>query len=115
MVQSKLDLSINYPEIRFLDSVDIGFKAPIYSIILFKKPIIIALGQINTNFQEKANIVYFPIYLLGYNKVILQIGIYELLTSNLSNMLDKVGDLDLTIVQEPLIYSFIKRIINNFF
>jgi predicted NAD-dependent protein-ADP-ribosyltransferase YbiA (DUF1768 family) len=108
MVQSKLNPTINFPEIRYIDKVDIGFKAPIYSIILFKKPIIIALGQINSNFQEQANIVYFPIYLIGNSKVILQIGLYEILNNNLPNVLDKNGDLDLTLVDSPLIYAFVK-------
>ena len=108
MVQSELNPSINYPEIRFVDKVDLGFKAPIYSLNLYKKPIIIALGQLNTNFQESSNIVYFPIYLIGNKKVVLQIGVYEFLSSNLSNVLDKTGDLDLNLAGNPLIYSFIK-------
>ena len=112
MVQSRLDPSINYPEIRYLDKVDKGFKAPIYSIFLYKKPIYIALGQINTNFQEQANIVYFPIYLIGNRKVILQIGVYELLNTTLPNVLDKLGDLDLKLVGQPLIYAFIKSNLN---
>ena len=108
MVQSQLNPSINFPEIRYVDQVDLGFKAPIYSLNLYKKPIIIALGQLNTNFQESSNIVYFPIYLIGNKKVVLQIGVYEFLSSNLSNVLDKTGDLDLELAGNPLIYSFIK-------
>jgi len=112
MVQSRLDPSINFSEVRFLDKVDIDFKAPVYSLVLYKKPIIIALGQLNTNFQERANIVYFPIYLINHKKVILQIGVYEILSNNLSDVLDKEGDLDLTLVGLPLIYSFIKSNLN---
>lgn len=108
MVQSQLNPSINFPEIRYVDKGDLGFKAPIYSLNLYKKPIIIALGQLNTNFQESSNLVYFPIYLIGNKKVVLQIGVYEFLSSNLSNVLDKTGDLDLELAGNPLIYSFIK-------
>jgi predicted NAD-dependent protein-ADP-ribosyltransferase YbiA (DUF1768 family) len=108
MVQSQLNPSINFPEIRYVDKEDLGFKAPIYSLTLYKKPIIIALGQLNTNFQESSNLVYFPIYLIGNKKVVLQIGVYEFLSSNLSNVLDKTGDLDLELAGNPLIYSFIK-------
>ena len=112
MVQSRLDPSINYPETRFLDKADIDFRAPLYSMILYKKSIIIALGQLKTNFQEKANIVYFPIYLIGNRKVLIQIGVFELLNNNLPDFLDKYGDLDLNLVGAPLIYQFIKSNLN---
>ena len=108
MVKSQLNPTINFPEIRYINQQDIGFNAPIYSMTIYKKPIIIALGQINTNFQQEANIVYYPIYLIGNKKVILQIGVFEILSSNLTNVLDKYGDLDLKLLEQPLIYSFIK-------
>ena len=110
MVQSKLNSLINYPEIKYIDQEDIGYNAPQYSITLFKKDIVIAIGQLNTNYQEKADIVYFPIYLINNKKVILQIGIYEFLANNLPNVLDLTGDLDLNLSDQPLIYSFIKKI-----
>lgn len=108
MVQSQLNPSINFPDIRYIDQVDIGFNAPLYKMELYNKPIVIGIGQINTNFQEEANIVYFPIYLIDKKRVKLQIGIFEVLSTNLSNILDKFGDLDLNLIDQPLIYSFIK-------
>jgi predicted NAD-dependent protein-ADP-ribosyltransferase YbiA (DUF1768 family) len=108
MVQSQINPSINFPDIRYIDQVDIGFNAPLYKMELYNKPIVIGIGQINTNFQEEANIVYFPIYLIDKKRVKLQIGIFEVLSSNLSNILDKFGDLDLNLIDQPLIYSFIK-------
>jgi len=108
MVQSQINPSINFPDIRYIDQVDIGFNAPLYKIELYNKPIVIGIGQINTNFQEEANIVYFPIYLIDKKRVKLQIGVFEVLSSNLSNILDKFGDLDLNLIDQPLIYSFIK-------
>lgn len=108
MVQSQINPSINFPDIRYIDQVDIGFNAPLYNMELYNKPIVIGIGQINTNFQEQDNIVYFPIYLIDKKRVKLQIGIFEVLSSNLSNILDKFGDLDLNLIDQPLIYSFIK-------
>ena len=108
MVQSQINPSINFPHIRYIDQVDIGFNAPLYKIELYNKPIVIGIGQINTNFQEEANIVYYPIYLIDKKRVKLQIGVFEVLSSNLSNILDKFGDLDLNLIDQPLIYSFIK-------
>ena len=108
MVQSQLNPKLNFPETRTLDKVDEEFNAPLYSITLYKKSIIIAVGQINTNFQEQYNIVYFPIYLIDNKNVILQIGVFESFSNTLPNMLDDQGDLDLNLIGEPLIYSFIK-------
>ena len=92
MVQSQLNPKLNFPETRTLDKVDEEFNAPLYSITLYKKSIIIAVGQINTNFQEQYNIVYFPIYLIDNKNVILQIGVFESFSNTLPNMLDDQGD-----------------------
>ena len=49
MVQSQLNPSINFPEIRYVDKVDIGFKAPIYSLNLYKSVTYTNLLTIDVN------------------------------------------------------------------
>ena len=69
MVRSKLDPTINYKELRNIDEIDIGYTAPLYKYKLYNKPIIIALGQLNNQYQESNSIVFFPIYLIEDKKV----------------------------------------------
>ena len=45
MVQSKLDSTVNYPEIKKLDIEDKNYHASQYEISILGKDVIIALGQ----------------------------------------------------------------------
>ena len=64
MVRSRLDSSINYPELKSLDVLDTeehNYKAPLYEASVLGINTIISIGQVNNTFISK-NIVYFPIY-----------------------------------------------------
>jgi len=108
MVKSKLDNSIEYTESKKIDKDDINHNAIMYEIILNGHRIIIALGKPKYAYIDK-NIEYYPIYLIKKNKVIYKIGVYELLSSTLPDSLDAEGDLNLELIYDPLLYSFIEE------
>jgi hypothetical protein len=109
MVQSKLDSTVNYPEIKKLDPEDKNYNATQYESSILGKDVIIALGQSKYTFIDK-NIEYFPIYLVNNGKVDIQIGVYELMSNEVPNILDEDGDVDIDELNEPLLYSFV---VNN--
>jgi len=107
MVQSLLIPDLEYEENRSLLPEDKDKESSIYEITLFGKDETIALGQPVYAFIER-NLVYYPIYLVKNDKVALQIGLYEVLAENVSDVLDDDGDVDLDLMGQPLLYKFTK-------
>lgn len=107
MVKSVLDKNINYSENKKLDPEDSDYDASLYEISLLKENVIIALGQAKYTFIEE-KIIYYPIYLVKDNKVSIQIGVYEIISDNLPNIIDDDGDIILEKIDQPLLYSFVK-------
>ena len=111
MVRSRLDPSVNYTELKSIDpsdSKETNYRAPLYEAIVMGINTIISIGQIKNTFIEK-NIVYYPIYLIKNDKVISQIGVYELFEENVASILDDEGDINLDKTPPPLIYSFVTK------
>lgn len=108
MVQSLLDKEIKYPEIEGIDNEDQEYDAPAYEIMVDGIMIEIGLGK-SKNAYIKNSIVYYPVYLLYKNKVVRQIGLYEILEDELPNVLDEEGDLDLTKINDILKFENIKK------
>ena len=104
MVNSILDKSINYPEIKKIDPEDLDYDATAYEITIFDNEKTIALGQPKYAYIEK-DIVYFPIYLIVDDRVDSQIGVYEIFSTKLISVTDSDGDIDLTKLDQPLLYS----------
>jgi len=107
MVKSLLIPEIEYPESRSLLPEDKELSTSLYDITLFNKDEEIALGNPVFTFIER-NIVYYPIYLVKHDKVVLQIGLYEVFASEMDNYLDTEGDIDLLLIGTPLLYDFVK-------
>ena len=105
MVKSILDPTINYPETKNIDKEDKNYDSQVYEITLFSIEINIVLGQPKYTFVDK-KIVYYPIYLVINDKVSLQIGLYEIPSSDIPKVLDAEGDIDLELLNEPLLYAF---------
>ena len=111
MVRSRLDPSVNYTELKSIDpsdSKEMNYKAPLYEATVMGINTIISIGQIKNIFIDK-NIVYYPIYLIKNDKVISQIGVYEIFEQNVASMLDDEGDINLEKTPPPLIYSFVTK------
>jgi predicted NAD-dependent protein-ADP-ribosyltransferase YbiA (DUF1768 family) len=109
MVKSLLlSSAIDYLENRHLLPEDKNSEASLYEITLFEKDETIALGQPVYTYIEN-NIIYYPIYLVKNNKVTLQIGVYEIFADGLVNILDSDGDIDLDLIGQPLLYSFVEK------
>ena len=105
MVLSRLNNAINYPDLKKVDREDIDFNSPLYEIDIYGVDLTIALGNIKFTFVTKG-VLYAPIYMVVKDKVVSQIGIFEFLNSDYTKLLDGDDDLDLNLLDPPLLYSF---------
>jgi predicted NAD-dependent protein-ADP-ribosyltransferase YbiA (DUF1768 family) len=113
MVLSKLDKGTSYPELKSVDPDDFKKEANLYEIEIKDVDVIIAVGSAKKNYEEK-NITYFPIYLVKTNNKVVQIGVYELFTTDLLNYMDEDGNLEVEKLDDPLIYTFVtKKMLGN--
>jgi predicted NAD-dependent protein-ADP-ribosyltransferase YbiA (DUF1768 family) len=113
MVLSKINKSISYVETKKVDTNDLSKEANLYEIDANGVNIIAAIGNAKKDFEEK-NVTYFPIYLVKSNNKVMQIGVYEVKSSDLMNYLDEEGNLEVEKIDEPLIYVFVtKQMLEN--
>lgn len=108
MVVSKIDPSIEYIEDKQISNNDIDTEVSMYEIDLFDINVIIALGEINHEYK-KYNVSYSPVYIVINEFEIYKIGLYEFLSSEYTNKLDEDGELDISIIEGPLLYSFVNH------
>jgi predicted NAD-dependent protein-ADP-ribosyltransferase YbiA (DUF1768 family) len=112
MIISNIDNTIKYEETKAIASGDIQHEASIYSAKIYNKTIQFVLGIPQFEHINK-NIVYFNIYLANDGFVVSKIGIYETYNSDYTSILDDDGDVDLSKMPEPILFSFTKTLISN--
>ena len=108
MVKSNLKSNINYPEIKKLNEEDRNLEVSLYEIELLNVTLNIALGKEKYLFMND-NVIYYPVYIIEDDNVSNQIGVYELMHNKLELHLDEDGDLDITSIDGPLLYSFVDQ------
>jgi len=111
MVKSVLDDSITYSENTNIDEGDIGYDAIQFEVELFPEvEANIALGNVRYTFADKG-ILFIPVYLVKNNEIVEQIGVYEFLASQYTELLDEDDDFDITLLDNPLplFYSFLNK------
>lgn len=109
MVLSKINDEISYQELKAIDENDKGRDVTMFQINLFKIPVVIALGDIKYTYVEQ-NVLFCPVYLVvdDTNKIY-QVGVYEFPSQQLENLKDEDGDLDISLMDGPLLYSFVDK------
>jgi len=113
MVLSKINKSVSYIETKKVDSNDLSKEADLYEIEANGVNIIVAVGNAKKDFEDK-NITFFPIYLVKSNNKVMQIGLYEVKSSDLTNYIDDEGNLEVEKINDPLIYVFVtKKMLEN--
>lgn len=108
MVLSLLDSTISYPELKTLERTDGDKEKELYQIEVSGIPIIIAVGNVNKTHETK-NVDYFPVYLVKSNSKVIQIGVYEIKSSDLLNYLDDDNQLNVEKLVSPLLYTFVTK------
>ena len=105
MVVSLINNSIFYDEDSRIYKDDINHEASLYEIQVDDVDIDIVLGkQKNEYIENDPSIIYFPIYLAYKDKISSRIGIFEVLSNDITDVYDDDGDLDLDKVSLPRIF-----------
>lgn len=108
MVKSKINPEkVTYDENKEIEDDDLGEEQSVYSYVLFDKKIEIALGKQNYS-KSSHNIIYYHIYLIVADSPVEKIGVFEVDSEQLINILDEDGDVDLN-KGNVLFFSFLSK------
>jgi predicted NAD-dependent protein-ADP-ribosyltransferase YbiA (DUF1768 family) len=108
MVLSKIDSNVSYPELKSVDTEDLGMEANLYQTDVHGFEVVIAIGK-SKNTYEDQDIIYFPIYLVKRNNKVIQIGVYEIKSVSFMSLMDEDNNIKVENLNDPLIYKFATR------
>uniref|UniRef100_A0A6C0ATF6 OTU domain-containing protein n=1 Tax=viral metagenome TaxID=1070528 RepID=A0A6C0ATF6_9ZZZZ len=86
---------VDYKETKDIDKADIGYTTTLYEYTIYGKQSEIGLGKENYSFMRH-NIVYYPIYLILDDEPKARVGVFEVNSNKLIDIVDEDGDLDLS-------------------
>jgi predicted NAD-dependent protein-ADP-ribosyltransferase YbiA (DUF1768 family) len=99
MVLSRIHPNISFEELKKVDPEDRDKDMSVYEL----EDMEIAIGSAKNQFADKG-IVYFPIYLITPKEHVIQVGVFEMPTTQ--TLLGDQDDLDFSQFSPPLFYSF---------
>lgn len=109
MVLSQIDDTVTYPELKTINENDKGKEVTMFKLNLLGVDVVIAIGDLKFDYA-KNDILFVPVYLIVDEKdKIYQIGIYEFQNGEYENLLDSDGDLNISKIEGPLLYTFVDR------
>jgi len=108
MVVSLLNPKLNYPEYKNIHIDDVSNEVSIYEVPLFGQSYDVGLGSVKSDYIDDT-MLYVPIYLIVKDRVVEQIGLYEVSGTNMSSFLDEDGDIDIEKMTNPLLFSYVNK------
>ena len=107
MVQSRVNPVVDFPNIKQLDSSDKNTDANIYKVKINGIKLLIALGNKKDTYIS-SSVVYYPIYLIYNEKVVSQIGLYEIATELSATVIGGDNETDIEKFNlPPLFYPYV--------
>lgn len=119
MVQSRVNPSVDFPNIKYLDISDKNTNANIYKVKINGIKLLIALGNKKDTYIS-SGVVYYPIYLIYNDKVVAQIGLYEISTELSATVIGGDNETDIDKFNLPPVFypyvniSFLKKYVFDF-
>lgn len=109
MVLSQINDTVTYPEIKTIDENDKGKEVTMFKLNLLGVDVVIAIGDLKYDFSKK-DILFVHVYLIvDESDKIYQVGIYEFLNKDYENLLDSEGDINISKIDGPLLYTFVDK------
>ena len=110
MVKSKIVNTVNYSEHSKLNLADRGHSSCLYIVPILDKEYLIALGKQDASYADQG-LVFYSIYLLNSkHKIKAKVGVYEAEVAIATSLLDDEGDVDLTQLGDPLLFSYVNSL-----
>lgn len=106
MLDSVLNSQVRYSIDKKIENDDVDLEVSVYKVKIFDIEVATVLGNIKREFVNYG-ILYAPVYIIINKKVIEKIGYFEFYTDTMSAFYDKEGDLDISVMEGPLMFDYV--------